>query len=125
MHLIGRIDKELYRCVTQDITTDEVIITDERIAHIKERHPGDYERFAEYLREIVEQPDYILGANKPNSAVILKEIQRDDEVFKTVLRLATPADHPGYKNSIITFLKIDKKDWERLLRNKIVLYKRE
>ena len=35
--LIGKLDKGIYSCVTDDIATDEVIITDERIRHIKER----------------------------------------------------------------------------------------
>ena len=43
MRYVGKIDKEKYRCITEDIVTDEVIITDERIGHIKERHPNDYE----------------------------------------------------------------------------------
>ena len=34
VHTIGRIDKNIYKCVTEEIVTDEVIITDERIAHI-------------------------------------------------------------------------------------------
>ena len=40
MQYVGKIDKELFRCVSENITTDEVIITDERVQHIKERHPG-------------------------------------------------------------------------------------
>ena len=36
---VGRIDRKLYSCVAPDILTDEVVITDERIEHIKERHP--------------------------------------------------------------------------------------
>ena len=45
MYVVGKIDQEIYQCITNDIVTDEVIITDERIEHIKERHPNDYERF--------------------------------------------------------------------------------
>ena len=41
-----------------------------------------------------------------------------------VIRLATSEDNPIYKNSIITFMKIDNKEWNRLLRNKKILYKR-
>lgn len=125
MHLIGRIDKKIYNCVTDDILTDEVIITDNQIKHIQERHPNDYERFSSYFCEIVEKPDYIIEAQKPNTALILKEIQLEQEVFKTVLRLATSNDNPDYKNSIITFMKIDDKEWKRLLRNKKILYKKE
>jgi len=122
---VGKLDKDIYRCVTDDITTDEVIITNVQIQHVMERHPGDYERFFGFFREIISNPDYIIEANKPNTAVVLKEIQAADESFKLVLRLAVSTDSPNYKNSIITFMKIDKKDLERLVRNKKVLYKRE
>ncbi len=71
MHTVGRIDREIYKCITEDIRTDEVIITDEQIQHIEERHPGNY------------------------------------------------------KNSIITFFKIDAKRWKRYLRTKRILYKQE
>lgn len=125
VHTVGKIDREIYKCITDDIVTDEVIITDNQIKHIKERHPNDYERFSQYFKEIVEKPDYILEANKPNTALILKEIIRENEVFKTVLRLVTSNDNPEYKNSVITFMKIDLKEWKRLLRNKKILYKRE
>lgn len=125
VHIIGRIDRYIYKCVSEDIRTDEVIITDNQIQHIKERHPNDYERFSEYFSEIVEVPDYIIESPKPNTALVLKEIVKADEVFKTVVRLATSGDNPAYKNSIITFMKIDEKEWNRLLRNKKILYKRE
>ena len=125
VHSIGKIDKKIYRCVTPDIATDEVIITDTQIKHIQERHPNDYERFSTYFNRIVSEPDYIIRANRPNTALILKEIREADEVFKTVLRLITSKDNPEYKNSIITFMKIDEKEWNRLLRNKEILYKKE
>lgn len=122
---VGKISIEKYKCVSADITTDEVVITGKQIQHIAERHPNDYERFSMYFSQIVAEPDYILEANKPYTAVILKEIEDHGEVFKTVLRLAVSSDEPNRKNSIITFMRIDRKDFERLLRNKAILYKRE
>ena len=64
MHLVGRINRNIYECVTRNIITDEVIITEERIEHIKERHPTDFERYNKYLEEIIGNPDYIIEANK-------------------------------------------------------------
>lgn len=125
MYTIGYIDIEKYKSIFPDIRTREVIITDERIMHIQERHPNDFERYAGYLKEIVESPDYILEANKPNTAFILKEIQSAGEKFQLVLRLSVAGDSPEYKNSIITFLKIDKKRFNRYLRTKKILYKSE
>lgn len=126
MHAVGKIDRDIYKCVTENISTDEVIITDERIEHIIERHPNDYETYYGYLKQIVENPDYIIEANKPNTAMILKEIIISEEKkFKTVLRLKTSVDNPEYKNSVITFMKINEKEWSRLIRNKKILYKKE
>ena len=116
MYIVGKIDKSIYSCISDDIVTDEVVITDNQIEHIKDRHPNDYERFSKYFGEIVEQPDYIIQANRPNTAVILKEIVDEGECFQTVLRLCTSKEPVGYKNSIITFLRIDEKRWNRYLR---------
>ena len=125
MHIVGRIDRKIYECITDDITTDEVIITEERIQHIVERHPNDYEQYYAYLKTVVEDPDYIIEANKPNTALILKEIiESDERQFKTILRLKTSKDNKVFKNSIITFMKINEKEWSRLIRNKRILYKR-
>ena len=55
MHIVGKINREIYKCITDDIVTDEVVITDNQIQHIKDRHPNDYERFASYFDEIVKQ----------------------------------------------------------------------
>ena len=60
--------------ITDDIVTEDVIITDNQIKHIRERHPNDYERFAEYFSEIIADPDYILEANRSNTAFVLKQI---------------------------------------------------
>lgn len=125
VHHVGKISKEIYECITADIVTDEVVITDERIKHIKERHPNDYERFYSYIPEIISNPDYIIAANKPNTATMLKRITDNGEKFQLVLRIITPADNKGFKNSVITFLNINERTWNKYLRNKEILYKRE
>lgn len=126
MHLnIGKLDRNIYKCITDDIVTDDVIITDNQIQHIKERHPNDYERFSSYLSQIISDPDYIIEANRPYTAVILKEIEENGEKFQTILRLCTSHDPSGYQNSIITFLRIDEKRWNRYLRTKTILYRKE
>lgn len=125
MHFIGKIDREIYKCVCEDILTDEVVITDERIQHIMERHPNDYEQYVGFLKAAVERPDYILEANMPDTAFILKSFQSDDKNLQIILRLVTPQDDKNLKNSIITMLKISDKTRNKYLRNKKILYKAE
>ncbi len=125
MKEVGRINIEKYKCVTADISTDEVIITEERIAHIKERHPNDYERFFAFFPEIIADPDYIIASEKPNTAVILKEVVISGEKFKLILRLKVEHDPASYKNSVISFWHIGETTWRKTIKNKNILYKKE
>ena len=118
MHTVGKIDRDIYKCIAEDIVTDEVIITDNQIQHIKERHPNDYEQFSKYFKEIIENPDYILKSNMPNTAFLLKHIINEEITAQLILRLQTSTDPDNYKNSIITFLKISQKKLDKFLRNK-------
>ena len=122
LHFVCKLDKNLYRVVMEDIASDEVIITDEQIEHIKNRHPDDYELFANFFAEMIRDPDYIIKANKPNTAIVLKEVEFDGRKLKLILRLKTSADPDEYKNSIITFQHIREKEWHRVIRNMNILY---
>lgn len=122
VYSVGKIDIDIYKCVTEDIQTDEVIITDKQIEHIKDRHPNDYERYFRYVKEIIGEPDYILEANRPNTAFVLKHIVDNGKNYQLILRLKTSTDPVTYKNSVITFLKVDDRKWSKYLRNKKILY---
>jgi len=121
---IGEINPKHFENVFPVLTND-VVITDERIAHIKAHHPKDYERYAEYIPQILKNPDYILKANRPHSAVLLKEFKKSDERFQLILRLRTSQDPDEFSNSVITFSRLHAKEYRRFVRNKKVLYKSE
>lgn len=124
VHYITSLDKEKYRIISEDIITEEVIITDERIDHIKKRHPNDFELYSGYMKECIDSPDYIIKDDRPNTALILKEIIENGIKIRLSLRLVTSNDDASYKNSVITFLRIKDEEWRRLIRNKPILYKR-
>ena len=109
MKVIGYLDREKYRCMCEHLITNEVIITEERIQHIQER-------------QIIENPDYILEANKPNTAVLLKEFEQQEERFKMILRIRVESDPVGYKNSVLSFWYIGETTWRKTLKHKKILY---
>lgn len=125
MRTIGKIDISRYKCITPNITTDEVIITDERIAHIQERHPGDYETVSPFLQEAIAEPDYILEDKRRNTGLILKRIDKNDLHFQIVLRVHTSNDLGGHKNSILSAWCIGEERWKNYINNKNILYKKE
>ena len=123
MNFVCKLDKNLYKIISENISSDEVIITDRAIEHIKNSHADDFENFSKYFSEIIADPDYILEANKPNRALILKEIELENKKLKLILRLQTSADNPEFKNSIVTFQHISDKRFNRYIKNAKILYK--
>lgn len=124
MHTIGRIEIEKYKCIARDIQTDEVVITEERIQHIRKRHPGDYEVIEPFLPEALCAPDYILK-DADKTGLLLKHIETEDIRFQMVLRVQTSTDTQGYKNSIISAWRINESRWKNYIRNKKILYRSE
>lgn len=120
MKRVGKIDRTIYSCVTEDIITNKVVLTKNRIKHVKDKHGNDYKNLKRYLKKVVEKPDYILEDKRPYTAVILKRV--GEHRLLLALRIATHLDK-NYKNSIITFFKIDKYRWDRYIRRKKILYK--
>lgn len=124
MRKICDLNMELYKCVTPDIAVEEVIITEERIQHIKRRHPGHFEEIEPFLRAAIEDPDYILE-DAIHTGLILKAVEHDGFRIQLVLRVHTSTDSPGFKNSVISAWKISASRWNNYLRNKNILYKKE
>ncbi len=125
MKIIGTIDPAIYSCITERIVTREVVLTQERIAHIEERHPDVWRKIEPFLQLALEAPDYILQDKSPNTGLILKFIEEKDLRFQIVLRIYTPADPTGWKNSILSGWEINESRWKNYIRNKKILYKRE
>lgn len=126
MYSIGRINLEIYKCITEDITTDEVIITSERIKHIEECHAGAFEKISDYMQLALNDPDYILEDNKnPKTGLVLKRIKDENLRFQLVLRVHTSTDDNSFKNSIISGWDISESRWKNYVSNRKILYKKE
>lgn len=125
MQTVGYIDVEKYRCIADDIITDEVIITSERIEHIAERRgEGFYEKYSPYFSEILTDPDYIFPDNYENTAIVCKVVGEKENAVNLILRLAVSGEDPKYKNSILTAIKENKRRFAQRLRNNTPVYKK-
>lgn len=113
MHNIGKINLEIYKCITADIITEEVIITDNQMQHIRNRHPESYDKVLRNIQEAISAPDYIIRDNHVYTGLVIKRIETEEGVLQIVLRLCTSEDEHGYKNSVISCWEIS----ERRLQN--------
>ena len=121
---IGRINKSIFEKEFGKLATDEVVLTEERIQHIKDRHIDDYNLFAKYNKEILENPDIILKDSKnENTVFMIKHIE--DTNMNIVLKLVVFDDAKHPKNSIMTAYRIRDRNVRKLEKNNKTLYKCE
>lgn len=125
MQYIGKIDKEKLGNYKDKLITTDVILTEERVKHIKEHHPGDYEKYGMYIQEIIENPDYILEDNRNIDTVLyMKNIKNNNKNIQIVIRLNTNKTEINKKNSILTLWKVKDSTYNQLLRNRKVIWKK-
>ncbi len=126
VHTVGRIDRNIYKCIAEKIRTDEVIITDERIGHIIERRGNEfYNKYHSIFGNILKDPDYIFRDKHENSALVCKRIVEDKKYVNIVLRIVVETDNPEYKNSILTAIGEGERRFCQRLKNNEPLYKKE
>lgn len=125
VHSVGRINRDIYKCITEDIVTDEVIITENQMQHILDRHPDAYTEIIDYLSDIICDPDFIIEDKHDNTGLVIKRVKLEKEYAQMVLRICTSDDNPNYKNSVISCWEISEKRLQNYLRNKRILYKKE
>ena len=110
---IGKIDVNKLGKYKNLVTTYEVILTLERIAHIKERRKEQFYELERYIKSVIENPDYILQEMEHTDTIImLKEIIKDEMRIKMIVKLTT-SKQENRSNSIITFWKIRQRDYRK------------
>ena len=121
---IGKINIKLLEKEFGKIQTDEIIVTNERIAHIQERHPQDYELFMKYGTNSIQNPDYVIKDIKHTGTVFMVK-RLPDTNLNVVVRVVLDTDKEGLKNSVMTFYRIRERNLKKLIEKNGLLYKKE
>lgn len=106
------------------LQTNEIIITQERLEHIKQRHAEDFALFGEYAAKAIFSPDLILK-NTYNKGTVFVVKKLPETNLNVVVRLALGSDEDGRKNSVMTFYRIREKNLKKLKNKHKVLYNKE
>ena len=124
---VSKLNKKIYECISRNIATDDVIITDEQLDHIAAHHPEAYDQVLIELTNTIKYPDYILKDKKhDNTGIVIKKLttEKGKHAF-VVLRICTETNNGQYSNSIISGWKINQKRLDEYLRNAVILYKKQ
>lgn len=105
-----------------DIKTDKLIITKERIEHINKRHNNDYDLYNKYMKEIIDNPDYILeDIENINTLLYLKTIKELN--LQMVIKLQTE-ENVNKSNTVITFWHMRKRSYKQIIKKNIKIFEK-
>ena len=121
---LGRINTQPLEKEFGKLKTDEIVVTDERLEHIRNRHPEDFELFEQYGTSTVETPDLIIKDEKSENTVFMVK-RLDTTNLNVVAKLILDTDNNDYKNSVMTFYRIRDKNLKKIEKRNKTLYKRE
>ncbi|MBQ6900977.1 MAG: hypothetical protein IJN72_09055 [Firmicutes bacterium] len=108
------------------MSTDEVVLTEERELHIKNRHPQDFDIFKQNAASTVCNPDIVIkDTDNPGTIFMIKKIEKTN--LNIVVKLVLACEKSGHKNSVMTAYRLREKNLDKLIKkhNYNILYKKE
>ncbi|MDY3796111.1 MAG: PBECR2 nuclease fold domain-containing protein [Agathobacter sp.] len=122
---LGFLDVNIYSCISSQIDTDRVVITDKQLDHIADHHPEAYDETLIELKSILASPDYIFkDDNHIDTGLVVKAIRSADSYFYIVVKVCTNSNGGKFANSVISGWTISERRLKNYLRNKTILYKK-
>lgn len=121
---LGKLDTQPLEIEFGKLKTDELIVTNERIEHIKSRHPEDFNLFEKYGLSVVVEPDFIIKDEKNvNTVFMVKKLENTN--LNLVVKIILETDEKDLKNSVMTFYRIRERNLKKLVDRNKTLYKSE
>lgn len=121
---LGKFDTQPLEIEFGKLKTDELIVTNERIEHIKSRHPEDFNLFEKYSLSVVAEPDFIIKDEKNvNTVFMVKKLENTN--LNLVVKIILETDEKDLKNSVMTFYRIRERNLKKLVDRNKTLYKSE
>lgn len=121
---LGKLDVDLLQAEFGIIQTEELIVTGERLTHIRMQHPDDMELFEKYGADVVRTPDFIIKDIRHTGTIFI--IKRfPDTNLNLVVRVALKSDSNELKNSVMTFYRIRDSNLKKLIKKNKLIYHKE
>lgn len=115
MQEVGILDIGRISSISPNVDTTVLVLSDERIIHIGEGHPGDYEKYGMYMRAVAEAPNFIMRDPKhDNTGIYVKRIEDETVNLRLTVRFHSQGDDPYFSNSVLTFQQIRDQEYRRL-----------
>ncbi len=113
----GPIEKEFGK-----LKNDDIVLTDERKEHIRERRKDDFDYIINNMKNTIDDYDYLLK-DDDKKVLFIKKI--DDDKHYNNLAILLSLDDETRANSILTGIRIRERTLKSLLKSRKVIDKKK
>lgn len=122
--VLGKVEGIDLKQLFNEAVTNEIVMTNERMKHIREQHNNDVELYHKYGKQVATTPDVIFKdrenkerVNNKNTALFLKRIPNSN-----LIAVVSIAINDNKKNSIISFHRLGNSKIDKFKKNHEILY---
>lgn len=124
LRFIGKIDKNKIGEYANKITTEDIVLTDERKGHILEDHKNDYETIMKNIDRVVLNPKEVLEDSKNKDTLFfIDKLEKNN--LNVIVKLNTTNNEEHPQNSIMTAWIIRNRNLKKLEEKNKTIYKKE
>lgn len=124
LRFIGKIDKNKIGEYANKITTEDIVLTDERKGHILEDHKSDYETIMKNIDRVVLNPNEVLeDAKNKDTLFFIDKLEKNN--LNVIVKLNTTNNEEHPQNSIMTAWIIRDRNLKKLEEKNKTIYKKE
>lgn len=123
VNVIGEITNEQVVKYWKGVKT-RVILTEERIGHIREGHAEDFDAFSNYIPDAIRDPAYVLcDVKNENTAMFIRHVKQTN--INVIVKLSFEEKDSDLESSVITMYRLGEKTLRRLIKRNPVVYSRD
>lgn len=94
MKVVGMITPDVAAKVGLKLTGEVLVYLGEsNIAHMKNKHPGEYAAYGQDISNIINHPDYVGRNTKDDSIEFVKEYVMNNEYVKVAVRVSVNGNY--------------------------------
>ena len=86
---IGKVSNKIIKLLGLQYKKEEpIFIGEANIKHMRKSHPEDFEKYGDYIADIINNPTYLARNEKKKSIEFIKEFKVDNEYVLVAVRVS-------------------------------------
>lgn len=106
---IGKVTKKIIKILGLDYKNERpIFIGEANLLHMSEKHPEDFEKYGDYIEDIIKNPTYLARNKKKQSIEFIKVYKTENNFVLVAVRISNRGVHFARTMYVMAEEKVEK-----------------